>query len=89
MEQLFTLWLKCFHNEPHGSFLKTSSAHVGEYKVHFNAVYTGTDDALAKLASQSNYVNGLTSRFTAVPMGDSKVAIALYLFFNKNFWFKL
>lgn len=71
MEQLFTLWLKCFHNEPHGSFLKTSSAHVGEYKVHFNAVYTGTDDALAKLASQSNYVNGLTSRFTAVPMGDS------------------
>ncbi len=71
MEQLFTLWLKCFHNEPHGSFLKTSSAHVGEYQVHYNAVYTGTDDALAKLASQSNYVNGLTSRFTAVPMGDS------------------
>ena len=71
MEQLFTLWLKCFHNEPHGSFLKTSSAHVGEYPVHFNGVYTGTDDALAKLATESNYVNGLLSRFTIVPMGDS------------------
>ena len=71
MEQLFTLWLKCFHNEPHGSFLKTSSAHVGEYSVHFNAVYSGTEDALAKLATESNYVNGLLSRFTIVPMGDS------------------
>ena len=71
MEQLFTLWLKCFHNEPHGSFLKTSSAHVGEYPVHFNGVYTGTEDALAKLATESNYVNGLLSRFTIIPMGDS------------------
>lgn len=71
MEQLFTLWLKCFHNEPHGSFLKTSSAHVGEYSVHFNGVYTGTDDALKKLGTESNFVNGLLSRFTIVPMGDS------------------
>ena len=71
MEQLFTLWLKCFHNEPHGSFLKTSSAHVGEYPIHFNAVYTGTEDALKKLATESNYVNGLLSRFTVIPMGDS------------------
>lgn len=71
MEQLFTLWLKCFHNEPHGSFLKTSSAHVGEYPIHFNAVYTGTEDALKKMATESNYVNGLLSRFTIVPMGDS------------------
>ncbi len=71
MEQLFTLWLKCFHNEPHGSFLKTSSAHVGEYSVHFNGVYTGTDDALKKLGTESNFVNGLLSRFTIIPMGDS------------------
>ena len=71
MEQLFTLWLKCYHNEPHGSFLKTSSAYVGEYSVHFNGVYTGTSDALKKLATVNNFVNGLLSRFTIVPMGDS------------------
>ena len=71
MDQLFTLWLKSYHNEPHGSFLKTSSAHVGEYPVMFNAVYTGTADAMRKLATESNFVNGLDSRFTAVPMGDS------------------
>ncbi len=71
MDQLFTLWLKCFHNEPHGSFLKTSSAPVGEYPIHFNGVYTGTRDALNKLATTSNFVNGLLSRITTVPMGAS------------------
>ena len=71
MEALQTLWLKSFHNEPHGSLLKSSSAPVGEYPVHYNAVYTGTDDALRKLATESNFVNGLLSRFNFVPMGDS------------------
>ena len=71
MDALFTLWLKCYHNEPHGSLLKSSSAPVGEYPVHYNAVYTGTGDALRKLATPSNFVNGLLSRFTFVPMGDS------------------
>ena len=63
MEALQTLWLKSFHNEPHGSLLKSSSAPVGEYPVHYNAVYTGTDDALRKLATESNFVNGLLSRW--------------------------
>lgn len=71
MDALFTLWLKSFHNEPHGSLLKSASAPVGEYPVHYNAVYTGTDDALLKLATVNNFVNGLLSRFTFVPMGDS------------------
>ena len=71
MEALFTLWLKSFHSEPHGSLLKTSSAHVGEYPVHYNCVYTGTSDALNKMATEANFVNGLLSRFTFVPMGDS------------------
>ena len=71
MEALFTLWLKGFHNEPHGSFLKTSSAKVGEYDVHFNSVYTGTSDALSKQATEGNFVNGLLFRITAVPMGDT------------------
>lgn len=71
MDALFTLWLKSYHNEPHGSLLKSSSAPVGEYPVHYNAVYTGTGDALRKLATESNFVNGLLSRFTFVPMGDS------------------
>ncbi len=71
MEALFTLWLKSFHSEPHGSLLKSSSAHVGEYPVHYNCVYTGTSDALNKMATEANFVNGLLSRFTFVPMGDS------------------
>ena len=71
MDALFTLWLKSYHNEPHGSLLKSSSGPVGEYPVHYNAVYTGTGDALRKLATSSNFVNGLLSRFTFVPMGDS------------------
>ena len=72
MEALFTLWLKSFHSEPHGSLLKTSSAHVGEYPVHYNCVYTGTSDALNKMATEANFVNGLLSRFTFVPMGSSQ-----------------
>ncbi len=71
MDALLTYWLKSFHSEPHGAYLKTSSAPVGEYDVHFNAVYTGTDDALRKLATESNFVNGLLSRFTCVPNADS------------------
>ena len=71
MEALFTLWLKSYHNEYHGSLLKTSSAHVGEYPVHYNCCYTGTGDALKKMATEANFMNGLLSRFTFVPMGDS------------------
>ena len=33
-----TLFLKGFHNEPHGTFLKTTSSRIGEYDVHFNVV---------------------------------------------------
>ena len=71
MDAQLTYWLKCFHNEPHGAFLKTSNAPVGETDVHFNAVYTGTEDALKKLNTEGNFVNGLNSRFTAVPNADS------------------
>ena len=42
------LFLKGFHNEPDGAYLKTSSSMIGEYDVHFNAVYSGTPDALRK-----------------------------------------
>ena len=69
MEQIMTLWLRGFSNEPQGTFLKTSSSQVGEYNVHFNCVYTGTDDALRKLLTEANYVNGLLFRISIVPMG--------------------
>lgn len=71
MDALITLWLKGFHNEPHGTFLKSSSSKVGEYDVHFNCVYTGTADALNKQATEGNFVNGLLFRITSVPMGDT------------------
>ena len=71
MDALLTYWLKSFHNEPHGAYLKTSNAPVGETDIHFNAVYTGTDDAMQKLNTEPNCVNGLMSRFTPVPNADS------------------
>ena len=71
MEQIMTLWLRGFSNEPQGTFLKTTSSQVGEYNVHFNCVYTGTDDAARKLLIESYYVNGLLFRISMVPMGDT------------------
>jgi hypothetical protein len=71
MDALMTYWLKSYHNEKHGAYLKTSSAPIGETDVHFNAVYTGTSDALKKINTESNNVNGLMSRFTVVPNADS------------------
>lgn len=71
MDALQTYWLKSFHNEPHGAYLKTSSAPVGETDIHFSAVYTGTDDAMKNINTESNFVNGLDSRFTVVPNADS------------------
>lgn len=65
------LLFKSLHNEPGGSFLKTASSMVGEYDVHFNGVYTGTSDAIAKQATAANFVKGLPQRLAAVPMGDS------------------
>lgn len=71
MDALQTYWLKSYHSEKHGAYLKTSNAPVGETPVHFNACYTGTDDALKALNTEKNNVNGLMSRFTIVPNADS------------------
>ena len=65
------LFYKGFHNEPDGSYLKTSSAPVGEYDVHFNAVYTGTQTALDKQTTTENFGGGLLFRLTVVPLGNS------------------
>lgn len=65
------LFLKSLHNEPAGSFLKTSSSMVGEYDVHFNGVYTGTEDALNKQNTTANFARGLLQRLACVPMGDT------------------
>ena len=65
------LFYKGFHNEPDGSYLKTSSAIVGEFDVHFNGVYSGTQTALDKQTTTENFGGGLLFRLTAVPLGDS------------------
>ena len=66
------LFLKSLHNEPAGSFLKTSSSMVGEYDVHFNGVYTGTEDALSRQNTTQNFARGLLQRLGVVPMGDTQ-----------------
>jgi hypothetical protein len=68
---LETLFLKGFHNEPHGVYLKSCSSMIGEYPVHFNVLYTGTQDALNKQANESSFLSGKLFRTTAVPMGDT------------------
>lgn len=65
------LFYKGFHNEPDGAYLKTSSAIVGEFDVHFNAVYSGTQTALDKQTTTDNFGGGLLFRLTVVPLGDS------------------
>lgn len=64
-----TLYLKAFHNEPHGSMLKTTSSTVGEYDVHMNAVYSGTEFAFNKQVNKDNYSTGLYGRLSVVPQG--------------------
>ena len=71
MDALQTYWLKSFHSEKHGAYLKTSNAPIGETPVHFNACYTGTEDAAKAIISEKTIVNGLMSRFTIVPNADS------------------
>ena len=71
MEAMLTYWLKSYHSEKHGAYLKTSNAPIGESPVHFNGCYTGTDDALNALNTEKTNVNGLMSRFTIVPNADS------------------
>ena len=65
------LFYKGFHNEPDGAYLKTSSAIVGEFDVHFNAVYTGTQTALDKQTTTDNFGGGLLFRLTVAALGDS------------------
>ena len=72
MDAFKTLWLKSFHNEAGGALLKTSSSPVGEYDIHFNAVYTGTYDAFEQLATENTYNSGTTTRFACIPMGPSQ-----------------
>ncbi len=65
------LFLKGFHNEPDGAYLKTSSSMIGEYDVHFNAVYSGTPDALRKQTTKDNFVKGRLFRITVIPLANS------------------
>lgn len=78
MDAFETLWLKSFHNESGGAMLKTSSAPVGEFPIHFNAVYTGTNDAFKQIATENCYNSGITTRFACVPMGPSLYEMIAY-----------
>lgn len=78
MDAFKTLWLKSFHNEEGGALLKTSSSPVGEYPIHFNAVYTGTYDAFEKLATEEAYNDGTTKRFVCVFMESSNFEMMEY-----------
>ena len=68
IEQLF---YKSLHNEPAGSLLKTPSSMVGEYDVHYNALFCGTPSAATRQITTTTYAKGLPFRLAMVPMGYS------------------
>jgi len=72
IEQLF---YKSLGNEPAGSFLKTSSSMVGEYDVHYNALFSGTPSAMSRQITPTTFAKGLPQRLGIVPMGDSNFEI--------------
>ena len=72
IEQLF---YKALGNEPAGSFLKTSSSMVGEYDVHYNALFCGTPSAVTRQITPTSYAKGLPFRLGMVPMGESNYAM--------------
>ena len=65
------LFYKSLGNEPGGSFLKTSSSMVGEYDVHYNALFCGTNSAVSRQITPASFAKGLPFRLGMVPMGDS------------------
>lgn len=69
--QIENLFLKSLHNEPAGAYLKSTNTTVGEFDVHFNGLYTGTEDAMIKQNTPANFARGLLQRIAAIPMGDS------------------
>ena len=68
IEQLF---YKALGNEPAGTFLKSSSSMVGEYDVHYSALFSGTPSAISRQITPTTFAKGLPQRLGIVPMGDS------------------
>ena len=68
IEQLF---YKALGNEPAGTFLKSSSSMVGEYDVHYSALFSGTQSAISRQITSTTFAKGLPQRLGIVPMGDS------------------
>ena len=68
IEQLF---YKALGNEPAGTFLKSSSSMVGEYDVHYSALFSGTPSAISRQITSMTFAKGLPQRIGIVPMGDS------------------
>ena len=68
IEQLF---YKALGNEPAGTFIKSSSSMVGEYDVHYSALFSGTQSAISRQITSTTFAKGLPQRLGIVPMGDS------------------
>lgn len=73
-----TLYLKAFHNENHGVYLKSTTSKVGDFDVYMNCVYTGTQYALDKQVNVDSYNTGLHFRLTLVPMAYTNYEMMEY-----------
>ncbi len=68
---IYTLYLKAFHNEPHGAYMKGTGSVVGEYNIYLNCIYSGTSYALNKQVNVESHSSGLAHRITIVPMAHT------------------
>ena len=60
--------LKSFHNEKDGEFFLSNDTPLGNFKVYWNYIYTGTPLALKKKINAANIGSGLATRIAAIPM---------------------
>lgn len=72
------VFFKSLGNEPFGGMLKTTTAMVGQYPLHFNGLYTGTYDALEMQITEENFSKGLLFRIVVIPMANTNFEMEEY-----------
>ena len=60
--------LKAFHNEKDGEFFMKYDSPVGNFRVYWNYIYTGTPLALKHKVNAANIGSGHSTRMAAIPM---------------------
>lgn len=63
-----TLELKAFHNEEDGQHYANLDSVTGMFRVYWNIITTGTQQALSHKVSESTFATGLATRLAVIPV---------------------